>query len=184
MLFKCGVRLAVRGVNTRHCEGEARSNLKKEIASSPAASRNDNCGTPSLIANRKPLIAAFTFIEILIALVVIAVLFIPMIQLFSNAIYAVTVSGEGITAVNLARWEMEKVRNLNVTKLGLKKIGDLWTPNLDEPPLEINQAKWRILRRVDLESDPLMIKVEVYREDNLKKPMASVATLVEDSIWI
>ena len=126
----------------------------------------------------------FTFIEILIALVVIAVLFIPMIQLFSNAIYSVTVSGEEITAVNLARWEMERVKNLNVTKSGLKEIGDLWTPKLDEPPLEMNQAKWRVLRRVSSGTDPLEVRVEVYRSDNLKKPVASVATLVEDSIWI
>jgi prepilin-type N-terminal cleavage/methylation domain-containing protein len=126
----------------------------------------------------------FTFIEIMISLVVIGVLFIPMIQLFSSAIYSVTVSGEGITAVNLARWEMERLRNFNATKSGLKKIGDLWTPNLDEPPLEINQAKWRTLRHVYPDTDPLEVRVEVYRSDNLKKPVVSVATLVEDSIWI
>lgn len=126
----------------------------------------------------------FTFIEVLIALVVIAVLFIPMIQLFSSAIYSVTVSGEGITAVNLARWEMERVKNLNITKTGFKKIGDLWTPKLDEPPIEINHVKWRILRHVNPDTDPLEVRVEVYRSDNLNNPVASVATLVEDSIWI
>lgn len=126
----------------------------------------------------------FTFIEILIALAVIAVLFIPMIQLFSSAMYSVTVSGEGITAVNLARWEMEQVKNLNLTKAGFKKIGDLWTPKLEEAPLEMNQAKWRVLRRILPDTDPLEIRVEVYRNDNLNKPVATVTTLVEDSIWI
>lgn len=126
----------------------------------------------------------FTFIEILIALAVIAVLFIPMIQLFSSAMYSVTVSGEGITAVNLARWEMEQVKNLNLTKAGFKKIGDLWTPKLKEAPLEMNQAKWRVLRRILPDTDPLEIRVEVYRNDNLNKPVATVTTLVEDSIWI
>lgn len=126
----------------------------------------------------------FTFIEILIALAVIAVLFIPMIQLFSSAMYSVTVSGEGITAVNLARWEMEQVKNLNLTKAGFKKIGDLWTPKLEEAPLEMNQAKWRVLRRIIPDTDPLEIRVEVYRNDNLNKPVATVTTLVEDSIWI
>lgn len=126
----------------------------------------------------------FTFIEILIALAVIAVLFIPMIQLFSSAMYSVTVSGEGITAVNLARWEMEQVKNLNLTKAGFKKIGDLWTPKLGEAPLEMNQAKWRVLRRILPDTDPLEIRVEVYRNDNLNKPVATVTTLVEDSIWI
>ena len=128
--------------------------------------------------------SAFTYIEILISLAVIAVLFIPMTQLFSHAIYSVSVSGEGITAVNLARWEMEKVKNLNITKSGLKKIGDLWTPKLDEPPLEINQSKWRILRRINPDSDPLEVRVEVYRADNLNKAVSSVVTLIEDSVWI
>lgn len=125
----------------------------------------------------------FTYIEILIALAVIAILFIPMIQLFSYAVYSVTVSGEGITAVNLARWEMERVKNLNATKAGLKKIGNVWTPKLEEPPLELNHAKWRVLRRVKAEGDPLEISVEVYRSDDLNKPVASSVTLIEDSIW-
>ncbi len=125
----------------------------------------------------------FTYIEILIALAVIAILFIPMIQLFSCAASSVTVSGEGITAVNLARWEMERVKNLNVTKAGLKKIGDVWTPKLDEPVLELNHAKWRVLRRVKADSDPLEVRVEVYRSDNLNKPVASSVTLIEDNIW-
>lgn len=127
---------------------------------------------------------AFTYIEILISLAVIAALFIPMTQLFSYAIYSVSVSGEEITAVNLTRWEMEKVKNLNITKSGLKKIGDLWTPKLDEPPLEMNRTKWRILRRINPDTDPLEVNVEVYRADNLNKPIASAVTLIEDSIWI
>lgn len=134
----------------------------------------------------------FTYIEILIALAVVAVLFIPMMQLFSYAIYSVTVSGEKVTAVNLARWEMERVKNLNLSKAGLKKIGDFWTPKLEVPALEMNQAKWRILRRVSIaggsegnsQIEPLEVRVEVYRADNLKEPIASVITLVEDSIWI
>src|SRR3989338_2323421 len=126
----------------------------------------------------------FTYIEILISLAVIAVLFIPMTQLFSHAIYSVSVSGEGITAVNLARWEMERVKNLNITKSGLKKIGYVWTPELDEPPLEMNQSKWRILRHINPETDPLEVRVEVYRSDNLNKAVSYVVTLIEDNIWI
>jgi len=148
---------------------------------------------------------AFTYIEILIALAIVAILFIPMIQLFSHALYSVMVSGEEITAVNLTRWEMEKVKNLNITKAGLKKMGNVWTPKLDEPPLEMNNEKWRVLRRVSGQGDttqdgqqgnpaatstvpgnepPLQITVEVYRAENLNKPIASAVTLVEDAIWI
>jgi prepilin-type N-terminal cleavage/methylation domain-containing protein len=141
----------------------------------------------------KSVSTGFTYIEILIALAIVAVLFIPMMQLFSHAIYSVMVSGEDITAVNLLRWEMEKVKNLNLTKAGIKKIGDLWTPKLDEPPLEMNNSKWRVLRRVssggdksgtDTGNGPLEVRIEVYRADNLNKPVASAATLIEDNIWI
>jgi len=127
---------------------------------------------------------AFTYIEVLITLAIMAVLFIPMMRLFSHGLYSATISGETITAVNLARWEMERIRNLNVTKEQLKQEGDIWHPPLEEQPLEINGAKWRILRRLRPESDPLEIDVEVYRADDLNKPVASLTTLFEDNLWI
>lgn len=126
----------------------------------------------------------FTYIEVLITLAVLAVLFIPMMQLFSRALYSTTVSGDQITAVNLARWEMEKVKNLNLTKAQLKELSDIWTPELEEPGLEMNGVKWRILRHIDSESDPLQVSVEVYLDNNLKESIASLVTLLEDNIWI
>jgi type II secretory pathway pseudopilin PulG len=128
---------------------------------------------------------AFTYIEVLITLAIMAVLFIPMMQLFSHSIYSTTVSGDMITAVNLARGEMEKVRNLNLTKAQLRNIGDVWTPALEEPPLEVNnKTKWRVLRRIKPGSDPLEVWVEVYRADDLKKPAVSLVTLIEDNVWL
>lgn len=128
---------------------------------------------------------AFTYIEVLITLAVVGILFIPMMQLFTRGLYSVTVSSDMITAVNLARWELEKVKNLNITKNQLKNQGILWTPKLEEPPLEINKAKWRVLRRPKAGSDPLEVNVEVYTADGLeKKPVASLVTLIEDNIWI
>ena len=126
----------------------------------------------------------FTFVEILITLAITAVFFVPMMQLFSGAVYSVAISEEKVTAVNLARWEMERVKNLNITKTGLKKTGDLWIPELSEPPFEINNNKWRVLRRIKPESDPLEVSVEVYKSEDLKTPLASVVTLIEDNIWI
>lgn len=132
-------------------------------------------------SNRK---RGFTYIEVLVTLAIVGVLFIPMMQLFSHALYSVTVSGDQITAVNLGRWEMEKVKNLNLTKLQFKKQADVWTPDLAGPALEMNAAKWRILRHINPQSDPLQIAVEVYLADNLKKPIVSLVTLLEDNIWI
>lgn len=126
---------------------------------------------------------SFTYIEVLITLAVVAVLFIPMMQLFSHGLYSATASGDAVTVLNLARWEMERFKNLNFTKAQLKKQGDSWTPVLEEPPLEINQGKWRILRRIKPDSEPLEVVVEVYASHNLLKPLASLATLIEDNIW-
>ena len=121
----------------------------------------------------------------MITLAIVAVLFIPMMQLFSHSLYSTTVSGDMVTAVNLARWEMEKVKNLNLTKSQLAKLGDVWTPALEELPLEINdKSKWRILRHLKPESDPLEVSVEVFKAEDLKKPIASLATLIEDNIWL
>jgi prepilin-type N-terminal cleavage/methylation domain-containing protein len=125
----------------------------------------------------------FTFIEILITLAVVATLFIPMLQLFSHGMYSASVAGDAITAVSLCRWEMERVKNLNSTAAQFSAQGNVWTPKLEEPPLLMNKAKWRILRRVQAGSKPLEVSVEVFRAENLNKPLAAAATLLADSIW-
>ena len=84
---------------------------------------------------------AFTYIEILIALAVMAVLFVPIMQLFSHTVYSTSVSQDLITATNLAKWEMERVKNLNLTKAQLKEAGNRTYPLEGEPPLVMNNAK-------------------------------------------
>ena len=127
--------------------------------------------------------AAFTYIEVLITLAMLGVLFVPMMQLFSHGLSSPAVSSDAITACHLARWEMERVKNLNLTTSQMKKQGDLWIPVLEELPLPMNNTKWRIRRHINLESDPLEVSVEVFRADNLQKPLASLVTLIGDSIW-
>ena len=127
--------------------------------------------------------SSFTYIEVLITLAMLGILFVPMMQLFSYGLSSPAVSGDAITACHLARWEMEKVKNLNLTTAQLKKQGDLWMPSLEQPPLEINQKKWRVLRHINPASDPLEVYVEVFSADNLRKPLASLVTLIGDNIW-
>ena len=126
---------------------------------------------------------AFTYIEILITLAIIAILFVPMMRLFSYGLYSVTISGDMITATNLARMQMEKIKNLNLTKKQFKQLGDQWEPKKEEPPLEVNQVKWRIWTHFEPDSDPLEVSVRVYLAENTEKPVASLVTLVEDNIW-
>ncbi len=120
----------------------------------------------------------------MITLAILAILFVPMMQLFSHALYSAADSGDLMTAINLVEVHMEKIKNLSLTKAQLKEKGDQWTPKLDEPPLEMNKAKWRVLSRFQPDTDPLEVNVEVYLADNLTKPVTSLATLIEDNLWL
>jgi len=126
----------------------------------------------------------FTYIEVLITLAVMAVLFVPMMRFFSYGLASSAISGEIITGVYLARGEMERIKNLNVSKKQLKKIGDIWRPELDEPPLEANKARWRLFTHINPESDPIEVTVQSFLAGNLRKPVVTLVTLVEDSVWL
>jgi len=125
----------------------------------------------------------FTYIEVMITLAVLAVLFVPMMRLFSYGVGSSAITGEMITAVSLARWEMERVKNLNIATAGMQALGEVWTPAKDDPPLEMDNTKWRIVRRVS-GGDPLQVMVDVYLDGNMKKPVASLVTLLTDSVWV
>ena len=126
---------------------------------------------------------SFTYIEILLTLAIMAVLFVPMMQLFSYALYSAGYSGEVLTAVNLTQVQMERIKNLTLTKAQLREKGDTWAPALDEPPLELNQTKWRVLSRFKPGTNPLQVNVEAYLAEDLNRPMASLVTLIEDNLW-
>lgn len=139
---------------------------------------------------------SFTYIELLITLAVIAVLFVPIMQLFSNLLFSAQTSQDLITAVNLAKWQMERIKNLNVSKEQLKEMGDSLYPEPDKPPLEINAAKWRIKKEIVKNSDPLEVRVSVYYDTVQNKsignqspafledkPVVTLVTLIEDMFW-
>jgi len=155
----------------------------------------------------------FTYIELLVALAVIAALFVPVMRLFSHSLYSSTVSRDLITATNLAKWQMERLKNLNFTKEQLLQIGDGVYPPMDETPMKMNDAKWRIRRVVVKDKlpdginlkKPVEIRVLVYRAKNKsvensgitpdgeysywinrdmeEKPVVTLVTLFEDTFW-
>lgn len=125
----------------------------------------------------------FTFVEILMTLAVIGILFIPVTQLFNHSIFATANSLEMITAANLANSEMEKTINLNLPKVKLKELGTVYYPPLEEEPLVVNQLPWRVERQILPASDPVEIRINVYHADRMEKPMVTLVTLVEDMMW-
>src|SRR3990167_5154456 len=94
----------------------------------------DSSTTPRLRRGSARNDSGFTFIEILMTLTVIALLFVPVMQLFSNSLYATGENLDRITAMNLAQSEMERTINLNMTKSEIKKTGTQIFPPLEEKP--------------------------------------------------
>jgi len=131
----------------------------------------------------KTLKKGFTYIELLITLAIIGMLFVPVMQLFSHALYSTSTSQDLITATNLAKWEMERVKNLALTKQQLKEAGDSIYPGPAQEPLEMNQMKWRIARKIIPEKDPLEVRVSAYRDGQPQEPLVTLVTLIEDMTW-
>ena len=127
--------------------------------------------------------AGFTFVEILITLALFGILFIPVIQLFSQAMDASGQSRAVLTAVNLARWEAERTRNLGFDVRRLKTEGDIVWPPLTEPAYSFNGYFWRIYRALKSGSEPLEVTIDVMQEGK-NKPMAHLVMLVCEPVWI
>ncbi len=125
----------------------------------------------------------FTYVELLITLAIIAIVFIPIMRLFSHTLYSTSASQELITATNLAKWQLERTKNLNVTKAQLREMGNEVYPLPAEEPIELNGLKWRIIREIVEGSDPLDVRVHVYRDKQMDKPIVTLVTLIEDTIW-
>lgn len=138
-----------------------------------------------LLASSSQLLApnrGFTYIEILVTLMLLAILFVPMMQLFSHAVGATNTSREIITASSLVRWEMERVKNLATSTQRVRMLGNtLWPPE-GEPPFELNGRAWRIYRFLEPDSDPLRVTVEV-RLEGEPKALARLETLLSDTTW-
>ena len=128
--------------------------------------------------------AGFTFIEVLIALAVIAILFVPVMRLFSDSAMGTAQAVNYITATNLAKWQMEKTRNLTLSKKDLIKMGsDIYPPMIEEP-LRMNNSQWRIHREFVPDTDPLEVRVSVYQGSEIEgKPLCELVTLFEDMSW-
>lgn len=125
---------------------------------------------------------AFTFIELLISLAVIAIAFLPLMQMFTTGLEQVYSNAELDTARYLAKEGMEKLKNYAFSEAQIKDLGDVWEPGLDQPPLEINERQWRVFRKIDKNSDPLKVEILVFQEPihSDSKPSVELVTLIED----
>lgn len=127
--------------------------------------------------------SGFTFVEILVTLSILAMLFVPMMRLFTSGMEAANASRDLITAVSLAKWEMERTKNLGASVERLTEEGAVVVfPAPEELPLALNGRSWRIHRLLKTASDPLEVAVEVTREGETE-PRVRLVTLLADTTW-
>ena len=124
--------------------------------------------------------AGFTYIEMLIALAVVACCFVPMLEMYARSVSEVQHYADIGTAMNLAREGMEKLQNMRVSESQLSAMGDVWDPPLLEKPIELNHQAWRLKRIVERGRHPLEVHVQVFYDFNREKPMLDIATLFTD----
>lgn len=117
----------------------------------------------------------FTYIEMLLTLAIIAICFVPLTRMFSRNMEETVYYGNMVTAMGLARQEMEKIRSLAFTEKQLEAMGDILYPGII-----MNEASWYVERGIRPGTDPLEVRVKVYLENDFSKPMVELVTLLED----
>jgi prepilin-type N-terminal cleavage/methylation domain-containing protein len=116
----------------------------------------------------------FTFVEILITLLVLGVAVVPLLELYATAVEQLSYTDDMRTAIDLAREEVEKVKNLALTEHQLKRLG-----NVISPPIRLNRSVWYTVRVVNETASPLEIQVLVYRDWLAGTPLASLVTILQ-----
>lgn len=111
--------------------------------------------------------------EVLLTLVLISVAAIPMMKLYATAVEQTGTVDEIRTALDLAREEVEKVKNLALTEEQIKALG-----NVVSPPIFLNRAVWYAVRVVDPEAVPLRVTVFVFRDSLASRSVVSLVTVV------
>ena len=117
--------------------------------------------------------AGFTFVEILITLLILGIAVVPLMQLYATAVEQVGQIDTMRVALDLAREEVERVKNVAMTEEQLKRIG-----TVTHPPLRLDRALWYVVRVVDETASPLGVQVFVYRDALSGTPVVGLTTIV------
>jgi type II secretory pathway pseudopilin PulG len=127
----------------------------------------------------------FTLVEALLALTLLGITVVPLLQLYSSSLGELLAAEERSVAVSLAEREMERVRALGSDEARLRATGAVCEPPVGQLPERVGAASWRTCRALDAQSDPLELRVDVFRVAEGRRgrptgePLFSLATLVE-----
>ena len=135
--------------------------------------------------------SGFTLLEIITALIVIAVAFLPLMRMYTSALEQIEQTSNLTTAKYIAKAAMEKMKNMAVSEGRLLGLKNPIEPPLGEPPYTLNGREWRVekvVRRTMEGSIKVTVKVYLIRKqvsDDDKgflksKPVIGISTLIED----
>ena len=153
----------ISAVRPEALEGRSREGIRRSCfdrLSTNGSDKNSKCG-------------GFTFVEILLTMVIIAVSAAPLMQLFATAVEQTGTVDEIRTALDLSREEIEKVKNLALTEEQIKSLG-----NVVSPPIFLNRTVWFAVRVVDPEASPMKITVFIFRDSLATRPVVSLVTIL------
>lgn len=115
-----------------------------------------------------------SFVEVLLALLILSICVIPLIRMFTVAMHETNYVDDMLTAIDLAREETEKIKNLALSEDQIKKLG-----NVMSPPIYLNRKVWRTARVVDPDKEPLECYTYVFQGDDLKNSILTLVTIVD-----
>jgi hypothetical protein len=114
-----------------------------------------------------------SFVELLIVLLILGVCIVPLMRMFTASMDMGTYVDDMRSAIDLAREETEKVKNLALSLEQVKALG-----NVVSPPIYLNKNVWRTARVISKDSEPLEVYVYVFKGDDFENPYISLATIV------
>jgi hypothetical protein len=126
-----------------------------------------------------------TLVGLLLALSILGVMLIPLLHLCSESMAELLAAGERDVAISLAKRELERIRAEGPDEERLRARGEACAPPTGSPPEQFSGGAWRTCRRPDQATDPLELRIDVYRVDPEThdapggEPRISLFTLVE-----
>ncbi|MDD4956931.1 MAG: type II secretion system protein [Candidatus Omnitrophica bacterium] len=137
--------------------------------------------------------SGFSLVEVVIALAVIAIAFVPLIEVYSVPFASLRATGEQTTAKYLAMLHLEMAKNRGDKEAIYNSgAGGYVFPAIGIPPESLNDNRWRTQFLVSLPvggvDDVVMIEAKVYliTPDMLDSdplppdPVVSIFTYIED----
>ena len=121
----------------------------------------------------------YTFIELIAAIALIAIVFVPMMEMFHQGLVNMREAGVRRTAIDLAGEELALLEMADLTVEQMAREG-----SRSRPVQVIDNSPWAVrweFRFVD-HQPPLEIRIKVYRQGRTEKPEFELVTFKAETV--